>query len=31
MMMPYVFTLVICLMNTGRATGPAGVGRHFDD
>ncbi len=30
MMMPYVFTLIVCLLNSKRATGPAGVGKHFD-
>lgn len=30
MMMPYVFTLLICLINAKRAKGPAGVGKHFD-
>ncbi len=31
MMMPYVFTLLVCLLNTRRSKGPAGVGKHFDD
>lgn len=30
MMLPYVFTLIICVGNTNRAKGPAGVGQHFD-
>lgn len=30
MMMPYVFTLVICLLNSKRSRGPAGVGKHYD-
>lgn len=31
MMLPYVFTLIICVGNTKRSKGPAGVGKHFDD
>lgn len=31
MMMPYVFTLLICLLNSKRARGPAGVGKFYDD
>ncbi len=30
MMLPYVFTLIICVGNTKRSKGPAGVGQHFD-
>jgi len=31
MMMPYVFTLLICLANTKRSRGPAGMGKFYDD